>query len=81
MGDEEFARNVHEAKRQAVPGPVVITDQGEPSFVLLSAAEYRRLRARGSSLVERLSMEDDDIEFEPARLLLRTPCGYGHVGG
>ncbi len=53
---------------------VVITDRGEPAYVLLSIDEYRRMGERGASLVERLSMDDDlDIEFEPARLDLRVP--------
>lgn len=74
MSAREFNRDVSLAKRHASQGPVVITDRGEPSFVLLSIAEYRRLSEARGSLVDRLSMEDDlDIEFEPVRLDLRVP--------
>ena len=74
MSAREFNRDVSQAKRQASQGPVVITDRGEPSFVLLSIAEYRRLSQDKGSLVERLSMDDDlDIEFEPAHLDLQVP--------
>ena len=36
----EFNRDVSAAKRQADHGPVVITDRGQPAFVLMSIAEY-----------------------------------------
>lgn len=74
LSAREFNRDVSRAKRQAAHGPVVITDRGKPSFVLVSIAEYRRLSGSRGSLVDRLSMADDfDIEFEPARLDLRVP--------
>lgn len=74
MTAREFNRDVSAAKRHATEGPVVITDRGEPSFVLLSIAQYRHLSQRRGNLVERLSMSDDaDIEFEPVRLELQVP--------
>jgi prevent-host-death family protein len=74
MTAREFNRDVSAAKREAVHGPVVITDRGEPAFVLLSIEEYRRLGEKGADLVERLSMDDDlDIEFGPVELNLRVP--------
>lgn len=74
MTAREFNRDVSAAKREASRGPVVITDRGEPAYVLLSVDEYRRLGERGALLVERLSMDDDlDIEFEPIGIELRIP--------
>jgi len=74
MTAREFNRDVSAAKREASRGPVVITDRGEPAYVLLSIDEYRRFGERGASLVERLSMDDDlDIEFEPIGIELRIP--------
>lgn len=74
MTAREFNRDVSAAKREASRGPVVITDRGEPAYVLLSVDEYRRLGERDASLVERLSMDDDfDIEFEPIGIELRIP--------
>lgn len=74
MSAREFNRDVSAAKRAANRQPVVITDRGEPAYVLLSIDEYRRMGERGASLVDRLSMEDDlDIEFEPVRIELRVP--------
>ncbi|PFG67514.1 prevent-host-death family protein [Propionibacteriaceae bacterium ES.041] len=74
MTAREFNRDVSAAKREAADGPVVITDRGEPAFVLLSIEEYRRLGERGTDLVDRLSMDDDlDVEFDPVELNLRVP--------
>ncbi|WP_206445627.1 type II toxin-antitoxin system Phd/YefM family antitoxin [Agrococcus sp. KRD186] len=74
MSAREFNRDVSAAKRAAGDAPVVITDRGEPAFVLLSIEEYRRIGERGIDLVERLSMDDDlDIEFEPVRIELQAP--------
>ena len=74
MSAREFNRDVSAAKREAAQRPVVITDRGEPAFVLLSIEEYRLLGEDGADLVERLSMEDDiDIDFEPLELELKVP--------
>lgn len=74
MTAREFNRDVSAAKREASRGPVVITDRGEPAYVLLSIDDYRRFGERGASLVDRLSMDDDlDIEFEPVGVELKVP--------
>ncbi|GAB05808.1 type II toxin-antitoxin system prevent-host-death family antitoxin [Gordonia amarae] len=70
----DFNRDVSAAKREATEGPVMITDRGEPAFVLLSIEEYRRLTGSGEDLLARLSMDDDlDIEFEPITIDLSVP--------
>lgn len=70
----DFNRDVSAAKRAAKSGPVVITDRGDPAFVLLSIEEYRRRGDSGADLVERLSMDDDiDIDFEAIEVDLRVP--------
>ncbi len=66
MTARELNRDVSAAKRAAASGPVVITDRGEPAYVLLTVAEYRTLQGEAEDVVERLRMEDDDdVEFEP----------------
>lgn len=74
MTAREFNRDVSAAKRAAAEGPVVITDRGEPAFVLMSIEQYRQQRGDGADLVARLSM-DDDVDFEPvqAGLGLKVP--------
>ena len=70
----EFNRDVSAAKRLAGDGPVVITDRGDPAFVLLSIRDFRRLGENGTDLVTRLSMSEDvDIEFESIDLGLKVP--------
>lgn len=54
----EFNRDVSQAKRAAQIEPVVITDRGQPSHVLLSIAEYRRLTGEGESILELLAMPE-----------------------
>lgn len=70
----EFNQDVSAAKRAAAAEPVVITDRGKPSHVLLSIEQYERLVGDRRSIVDWLS-SDDDIDLEPHRieLSLRTP--------
>lgn len=63
----EFNRDVSAAKRAAAEGPVIITDRGQPSHVLLSIEDYHRLLADERSIVDWLSV-DDDIDLEPGRV-------------
>lgn len=68
----EFNQDVSAAKRAADEGPVIITDRGDPAYVLLTIEEYRELTGDGMDLVDRLSMGEsaDDIDFVPAPLTL-----------
>lgn len=70
----DFNQDVSGAKRLAATEPVMITDRGKPSHVLLSIEDYRRLIADRRSIVDWLSA-DDDIELLPERvdLSLATP--------
>ncbi|NUR99600.1 MAG: type II toxin-antitoxin system Phd/YefM family antitoxin [Kribbellaceae bacterium] len=63
MSARDFNRDVSAAKRAADEGPVVITDRGEPAYVLLSFADYNGLRDR-RSLADVLRM-DEDVDFDP----------------
>lgn len=66
MSARELNRDVGAAKRAAASGPVVITDCGEPAYVLLSIEEFHRLAREDGNVVERLRMDEDaDVEFEP----------------
>lgn len=63
----DFNQDVSAAKRAAAAEPVIITDRGKPSHVLLSIEDYRRLVADQRSIVDWLSV-DDDIELVPGRV-------------
>jgi prevent-host-death family protein len=71
MTSREFNQDTAKAKRAALAGPVLITDRGRPSHVLITKAEFDRLdtlqgkRVKGKSLVEALAHPDSaDIEFD-----------------
>ena len=66
VSSREFNRDVSAAKRAADSGPVVITDRGEPAYVLLSIDEYRRMKDQ-RSIVDILRM-DAEIDFQPERI-------------
>lgn len=70
LSARDFNQDVSAAKRAAAEGPVVITDRGQPSHVLLSIADYRRLVGDERSIVDWLSA-DDDIDVEPDRVKLK----------
>lgn len=63
----EFNKDVSAAKRAAATAPVIITDRGRPSHVLMSIADYRRLLADERSIVDWLSV-DDGVDLETGRL-------------
>lgn len=62
----DFNRDVSAAKRAADEAPVVITDRGEPAYVLMSIRDYQRLHEPRRSIAEAIEMIGDvDIAFEP----------------
>ena len=67
----EFSQDAGRAMEAAKSGPVVITDCGKSTHVLLSIEDYRRLAHRRRSLAEALSMPGlSEIEFDPPRIEL-----------
>lgn len=67
----EFNQSLSLAKKEALDGPVFVTDRGEPSHVLLSYSEYRRIVADSVSAVDALSMNGlSDIEFDPPKVAI-----------
>jgi prevent-host-death family protein len=69
ISSRSFNQDVGGAKRAAEQGPVIITDRGEPAYVLLRHEDWRRLRGERSSLRQALALPGvEDIEFEPPRL-------------
>ena len=65
----DFNQHVSAAKRAAQAGPVVITDRGQPAYVLLRHEEYRKLVGGGPTILDLLEMPGaEDVEFDPPRL-------------
>jgi prevent-host-death family protein len=69
LSSREFNQDSGRAKRAAKRGPVIITDRGKPSHVLLSIDEYQRITGKVDSIADALGMtEASEIEFTPPRL-------------
>jgi hypothetical protein len=70
ISSREFNHDVGGAKRAAESGPVIVTDRGNPAFVLLRYEDYRRLVDQGEvGILDLLDHPDGgDIDFNPPRL-------------
>jgi len=68
LSSRELDRDVSSAKKAAQNGPVIITDRGRPSHVLMTYGEFERLSRTRRSLASALSMPGlSDIEIAPTR--------------
>jgi hypothetical protein len=69
LSSRDFNQDVSRAKRAADQGPVIITDRGEPAYVLLRHDAYRRLLSGGPTIRKLLDLPGvEDIDFDPPRL-------------
>jgi prevent-host-death family protein len=65
LTSREFHQDSAKVKRAAENGPVIITDRGKPSHVLLSIEEYRKLTSERVSIADLLYYPGvDEIELE-----------------
>ncbi len=65
----EFQDRVGDALDRALSEPVVITKHGKPRNVVLSYAEYERLKARDRRMVTLDDWSDDDLKaLQDARM-------------
>ena len=67
ISSRELNQDVSRAKNAAKNGPVVITDRGEPAFVLTTHDEYQRLAKKNRvSLLDALVKTDSGVELQIA---------------
>lgn len=72
MSAQDFNRDVSAAKRAANAGPVVITDRGDPAYVLMSIADYRALEQPRASLATLLAAHHDfELELSERTVSVR----------
>lgn len=79
LTSREFNQDTGRAKRAAEEGPVIITDRGRPSHVLLTFEDYERLNGETRGFVELLGSPEgvEDVEFAPPQLKdLATPATF-----
>ena len=68
LTSREFDQDVNRAKRAADDGPVIITDGGQPAYVLLRHDAYRKLTQAQPGIRELLDQPGvETIEFDPPR--------------
>lgn len=73
LSSRELNHDVSSAKKAAQKGPVVITDRGRPSHVLLTYDEFQRMSGKQPSLINALSMPGlSEIDFLPERVEIKT---------
>jgi prevent-host-death family protein len=56
LTSREFNQQVNKAKTASAKGPVVITDRGEPSHVLLTFAAYKKLASKRANIADLLAV-------------------------
>ena len=70
FSSREFNQDTARAKRAAQKGPVFITTRGQPSHVLMSIEEYRRLekdnpqQKKAKSLADALADDRPEADFD-----------------
>jgi hypothetical protein len=73
----EFNQDVSQAKRLALIEPVLVTDRGKPTHVLMSIEAYRELSGQRGSIVELLAAEAGAPAFETESLHLELHARTG----
>ena len=69
MTSSEFNRDSGAAKKASRQGPVIITERGAPSHVLMTWADYEALRGAEVTMADALAMPGvEDIAFDPPKL-------------
>ncbi len=68
MTSREFSQDTSGAKRRALDGPVVITDRGAPSHVLMTWNTYAGLTGCGNIVDALACPAAAEVEFDPPRL-------------
>jgi prevent-host-death family protein len=69
LSSREFNQDASKAKRASLSGPVIITDRGKPSHVLLSIAQYQKLTRKSANIAELLGQSGaEGISFKPVKL-------------
>lgn len=80
MTSREFNQDTGRAKREAEKVPVIITDRGQPSHVLMTYAEYQRLSGTGKSIWDALAVpgyEDIELDIPPRRVEPERDIDFG----
>ena len=69
ISSREFNQDLGRAKKSSLSSPVVITERGKPTHVLLSYDDYQHMLTQQPKVADLLALEAD-IEFEPSKTLI-----------
>ena len=72
----DFIRNYSALTDRALAEPVTITKHGRDRLVLVSAAEYERLKRRDRRVVSPADLTDEEVALIAKA---EVPPGYGHL--
>lgn len=65
----QFNQDITKAKKAAKSGPVIITDRGNPAYVLLTIEEYQKITGTKETILDLLAMDGvADISYEAPHL-------------
>jgi len=65
----EVNQNFSRARNALRDGPVIITERGEPAFVLMTYDAFRQRQEGAPTLLERIDLPGtEDVDFDPPRL-------------
>ena len=56
MSSREFNQDVGRAKRDALDEPVVVTDRGRPTHVLMNFETFKRISGEAETIIDLLAM-------------------------
>ncbi|MCW9698789.1 MULTISPECIES: type II toxin-antitoxin system Phd/YefM family antitoxin [unclassified Avibacterium] len=81
MTSREFNQHLNQAQKAAQIAPVIVTNRGEPTYVLMSYADYQKMLQSHSprNALEALTPQDEaDIELDipPRSIKQRTPLEF-----
>jgi prevent-host-death family protein len=63
MSSRDFNQDVSEAKRIARTEPVIVTDRGRPTHVLMSIEAFERMKGQPETIVDLVSASDGSDPF------------------
>lgn len=72
ISSREFNHDVGQAKRAAMDGPVIITDRGKPSHVLLNFDDYQKLKHEAPKLSDILACDEVNAELDTIKADLNS---------
>ena len=81
MTNQEFKQNVSQAQKTVQTEPVIITDRGEPAYVLMTYTEYEKtLQSKsirsGLDALMPLDAADIELELQPRSRAQRRPVDF-----